>query len=289
MQAFRDALVQLVAGVCATSAQTVRHLFYKAEGQGLGPKSEKFYQEVSRVLTQLRWEKRVAWDDIVDGSRTVTRPRTYASAEEGLRAFARAYRKDIWGQQDAFVQVWTEKDAIAGILLEETWPAGVSLYTARGQAPPGYVRQAAQELVAPLEIGKTVQVLHFGDFDQAGENIGANIERKLRRHLVDLGVSEDDLGTFFEFRTLAVTADQIEEYDLPLRPPKAGDTREAYADGCVEVDALPSEVLRELCRVAIFRDVDRTAWDDEEAQQEREREGMEILPRALARRLSRVA
>jgi hypothetical protein len=46
------------------------------------------------------------------------KPTTYGSLEEMLHKSRRTYRRSIRNDQNVYVEVWTEKDAIAGVLLE---------------------------------------------------------------------------------------------------------------------------------------------------------------------------
>lgn len=56
---------------------------------------------------------------------------------------------------------------------------------------------------------------------------------------------------------LAVTTDQVDEYDLPTRPTRASDSRAAgFQGGSVEVDAIPAAELRALVEEAITRHID---------------------------------
>jgi hypothetical protein len=35
---------------------------------------------------------------------------------------ATAYRRDLWKDAEHYVEIWVEKDALAGVLVEETAP-----------------------------------------------------------------------------------------------------------------------------------------------------------------------
>ncbi|MDG6995561.1 MAG: hypothetical protein JRN52_06545 [Nitrososphaerota archaeon] len=57
---------------------------------------------------------------------------------------------------------------------------------------------------------------------------------------------------------MAVTEEQILEWNLPTRPTKTSDTRSRGFKGrSVEVDAIPVETLRELARDAIEEHLDK--------------------------------
>jgi hypothetical protein len=65
----------------------------------------------------------------------------------------------------------------------------------------------------------------------------------LRRHL------RDDIK--LEFTRIGINPDQIEIYDLPEKPRKAGDKRSLQVKRTVEAEAMPAHILRTLLREAI--------------------------------------
>jgi len=68
------------------------------------------------------------------------------------------------------------------------------------------------------------------------------------------------------FRPIGLTPEQVGLYRLPTRPPKKGDTRlAAFVDAfgsaaCVELDALPPDVLTAMVRENIERHIDWGSW-----------------------------
>ncbi len=76
---------------------------------------------------------------------------------------------------------------------------------------------------------------------------------------------------------LAVTAEQIEEWNLPARPPKARDPEaKKWGDRpCVELDAIDPTRLTQLVEDAITSQVDGWQWQIErQAEEEEERRGL---------------
>src|SRR5437764_8096559 len=111
---------------------TVRQVFYLAETRGLVPKTEQGYDAVGRYLIQMREQGEVPFDWVADYTRWVRKPTSHPSLEEALREAARTYRRDPWGDQPAYVEVWCEKDALAGVLYQETAAWDVPLMVSRG-------------------------------------------------------------------------------------------------------------------------------------------------------------
>ena len=89
---------------------------------------------------------------------------------------------------------------------------------------------------------------------------------------------EFDLRTFapeteIHFECVAVTPEQIVDWQLPTRPTKKTDSRSKNFKGeSVEVDAIEPEKLRELVRDCIQRHVDVDALEVLEVAEESERE-----------------
>ena len=108
---------------------------------------------------------------------------------------------------------------------------------------------------AQAEFDRTT-ILYFGDFDPSGEDI-----------VRDLDESFGFLGVEPEVVKVALTADQVEEYDLAPNFAKLTDSRakkfiEKYGEkSAVELDALPVKVLRRLIRESIEVKLDLSALE----------------------------
>ena len=46
------------------------------------------------------------------------KPRSWDSIEDALEDTARAYRRNLWTDANAYVEIWCEKDALAGVLFD---------------------------------------------------------------------------------------------------------------------------------------------------------------------------
>jgi hypothetical protein len=75
-------------------------------------------------------------------------------------------------------------------------------------------------------------------------------------------------GEHFTFERVAVTPEQIVAWDLPTRPDKKS------GDPAVEVDAIPPNQLRDMCRHAIERHVDANRWRVLQKIEAEERRGL---------------
>ncbi len=112
---------------------TVRGAFYQAVSRGLVGKTEAEYKTtVGRLLTEMRRAGELPYGWLADNSRWMRKPRTYESLEDMLELTAQTYRRALWGTQDAYVEVWLEKDALAGVIYEVTAEWDVPLMVTRG-------------------------------------------------------------------------------------------------------------------------------------------------------------
>jgi len=228
---------------------TVRGLFYRVMSRGLVPKSEQGYSVVQRRALKMRRRAELPYGWITDGSRLRLKPRTFSNAQAALENTARMYRKDLWIDQGLHVEVWTEKDAIRGVVSPITAEYDVPLMISRGFSSETFLYETAEDI---NEEGCPAVIYQLGDHDPSGVAAWDDIQRKLRDFVDD--------GIDVTFERIAVTPEQITELALPTRPTKQSDTRAAKFDGeSVEVDAIPSSALRDLVRDAIEQWIDREA------------------------------
>ena len=198
---------------------------------------------------------------LADNTRWQRKPRTFNSVEDALRDTAAFYRKNLWADADCYVEIWLEKDALAGVVFPVTALYDVPLMVARGYASLSFLYSAAEainELVVPAYI------YHFGDFDPSGVNAGEKIEETLRELAPDAEIY---------FERIAVTPEQIAEWDLPTRPTKTSDTRsKGFGNISVELDAIEPNQLRAIVQAAIERHLQQEQFEILKVAEESERD-----------------
>ena len=230
--------------------QTVRGVFYQAVVRWLVEKTEAAYRVVQRELVLLRARGELPWDFIADSTRWMRKPNSYDDMAEALNDASRFYRKALWNDQSAYVEVWMEKDAIAGVVYEVTEEWDVPLMVTRGYSSLSFLHQSAMTLAAQ---DRPCFIYYLGDHDPSGVDISRNVERRLRQYAP---------GAEIHFNRIAVTPEQIIAMDLPSRPTKKTDTRSKGFDGdSVELDAIPAWRLKDLVREAIEQHIDQDALE----------------------------
>lgn len=225
---------------------TVRQVFYQATVKGIIEKTEGGYDKVCTALVHLRRTGAMPYDWIADNTRWMRKPRTFAGIEAAIAHTARTYRRSLWDDAEAYCEVWLEKDALAGVVVDVTNEFDVPLMVSRGYSGLSFLHSAAE---AMAEQDRPCFVYHFGDFDPSGVNAAEKIEETLR----ELAPVAD-----ITFERAAVTPEMIKAWDLPSRPTKASDTRSKNWTGgdSVELDAIEPDMLRALVRECIEEHVD---------------------------------
>ena len=242
MALLRDSLRDIVE---ANNPATVRQIFYLAVGSGLIEKTESEYKAtVVRLLSEMRRSGEVPYHWLVDYTRVMRKPRSYGSLQDALTETARLYRRDIWPGLGCRVEIWTEKETLSGVLLDETYRFDVPLMPTRGYPSLSFIHAAADEIKAA---NVPTFIYSFGDHDPSGVDIPQVVERGLREYAP---------GAEIYFERLAVQPWQIDHYGLQTRPTKRTDTRSrGFVGESVEVDSIPPAELRRLCHDAISQHI----------------------------------
>jgi hypothetical protein len=239
---------------------TVRQVFYQATVRGLVPKTENGYDMVGRDLTVMRRAGFLRYDWLADNTRWQRKPQTYDGIAAALEATANFYRKDLWARAASYVEIWLEKDALAGVITPITSRYDVPLMVARGYASLSFLYSAA-DVIRNLDV--PIYIYHLGDFDPSGVNAGEKIEETLREMASNADIT---------FKRLAVNPDQIVAWNLPTRPTKQTDSRaKGFGAESVELDAIEPNQLRQIVEQAIERHLPAEQLEVLEAAEQSER------------------
>jgi hypothetical protein len=265
MAAIRSALYEILA---IEHPGTVRQTFYQGTVLGVVAKTEREYKgTVVRLLSEMRRDGTIPYYWIADATRWMRKPRTYSSVEEALRRTASTYRRALWDSTDVAVEIWLEKDALAGVLVDVTDEYDVPLMVTRGYPSMSFLYSAADAILNRFEEkGQMTHIYGFGDHDPSGVDIDRAVRRGIGEAIMsmtpegwtDLSTPEYAFDCFATFERIAVTEWQIEEWNLPTRPTKKSDTRAKNFKGeSVELDAIVPSRVRELARACIEQHVDQ--------------------------------
>jgi hypothetical protein len=266
----------------ANQPVTARQVFYNMVTRGLVGKNENEYTDtVVRLLTDMRmkwfdeyfvdgyWDAdeipkkdAIPMDWIADASRWKHEATTYPSLDSAMNSLATKYRRSYWDGAKHYVELWLEKEALAGVMETVTREYAVPLMPAHGYSSVTFLWKAAED-IKNFWADKPAYIYLFGDRDPSGVDAHRDIEAKLRKFAPDVD---------WHFQRVAVTKRQIEEWNLPSRPTKKSDPRSKNFKGeSVELDALPPDTLRRLTREAIEKHVDKEKLQELKRREEAEK------------------
>lgn len=228
--------------------QTIRQLFYRLTVEGVIAKTEAEYKTVVRLTGEMRRAGELPFEWVADSTRWMRKPRTFDSLEAALQITAQTYRRSLWAESSHYVEIWIEKEALAGVVVDVTHEFDVPLMVTRGYPSISFVQSAGAAMVERALVDQVTSVYYLGDHDPSGVDISRKLEEDL--HEFTFGIAE--------FERIAVTAGQIERWQLPSRPTKKTDTRaKNFLGESVELDAIPAPEFRGLVRDAIEDHVDQ--------------------------------
>ena len=225
VQKLDDAIIQLLAEI--DYAIGPRAVAYQLVNRGVIDKKESDFDKVGHRLIVLRRHGRAPYGWLADNSRSIAHVARHENIEDALREWQADYRRDMWQLKDFAAEVWIEKAGMIPVISDVTVRYGVPVYIAKGFSGISFLHGAAQSI---RKRGKHTFIAHLGDHDKAGWDAARAIERDLR-----------GFGADVSFVRLSVTEQQINDWQLQTRPPKA---RDKGFDECVELDAVPAELLR---------------------------------------------
>jgi hypothetical protein len=289
---------------------TLRQLYYQFVARGLLPSGQSVYSRIGDTLTNARYDGTFPIEAIIDRGRDVhigsflradaldsdvNYVKGAASVVNSLPEFL--IQRARWADQDVFVSVWVEKQALEGVIEPICEELGVSWFACKGypsvsalwewlkladavvSGPSrrnGYLMQPRYTLtgddtyqIANYGSASRAVVLYFGDHDPDGWEIPRSAHRNLGRLASVKGIELD-----IEFHRIALNMGQIEQHNPPPFEAKmssaryAGYVAEHNTQDAWELDALDPILLRDLIRdnVAEYFDEDVYARSQEVEQ-----------------------
>lgn len=315
------AQIEIAESICASyQAQgydlTLRQLYYRFVAAGHIPNTQRDYKNLGTVINKARMAGLLDWDYIVDRTRNLRSLGHWTNPGSIINGAARSYALDKWADQPVRVEVWVEKEALAGVVSRAAERWDCAWFSCRGYVSQSELWGAARRHLNYIRQKQRVVVIHLGDHDPSGidmtRDLGDRLETFMTQDWLDDGFRgelDDGKTTFgairkdlrdwlglgdytdpIEINRIALNMPQIEEYDPPPNPAKLTDSRsgayvEQYGDESWELDALDPATLDALIEDAILEVIDRDRYD---AMEEREEDERRVLT-AASRRWAEVA
>lgn len=256
---------------------TLRQLFYQLVARQHIPNNDKAYRSLSRLCVKARDEGLLQEESFADRLRIIDKPSSWNSLLDYFETVQRSYRKNLWETQDNYLELWSEKDALRGVISPITHKYDVPLLIVRGQLSRTAVWEGYTRFLNAGEQGKRCHLFYAGDFDPSGVGIYNSLKDRLLNF--EGGLLDQDI----KFERIALSQKQIEKYSLSSIKAKKDDPNydqfiaEYHDDSTVELDALPPNVLMNLVENTITKCIDSKKWEDAKKQEQQEQYELEKL------------
>jgi hypothetical protein len=243
---------------------TLRQLYYQFVSRAWIPNSQQSYKRLGSIINDARLAGLIDWDHITDRTRNLESLAAWSSPSDIVAAVAAQYRTRRWADQPNYVEVWVEKEALADVVSRPAERWQVPYFSCRGYVSQSEMWGAAQRILNAEKRGKRAIIIHLGDHDPSGIDMTRDIRDRL-----------EIFGTGVRVRRIALTMDQVLQYEPPPNPAKLTDARaadyiERFHDPMVdepgtarswELDALDPATLDALIEGEILSWLDRRRWD----------------------------
>jgi hypothetical protein len=252
---------------------TIRGIAYKLFVKGIIPSmAEKYTKKVSQQLTDAR-EQNISnwgedWEWIVDETREAERIHTWDSPRDILEAAAKQYRRNLWKDQPAWVEVWSEKGTVRGVLAPVLDEFGITFRVMHGYSSYTAIKQAAQEVE---NSPKRLDILYVGDWDPSGMAMSElDIPDRMNRYggqgtrIHRIAIAQQDCVPSLPWFP---ASDKVKDRRYPWFVAN-------YGDKCWELDAMDEVILRDRVRNIIKTHIDWKLWNHQLMVEKKQQESM---------------
>jgi hypothetical protein len=256
---------------------TLRQLFYRLVAKLIIPNTITSYKTLSKWMVKAREQGDVDDSRIEDRSRQVLGTGDWGYTDfdvflddrvKRLQESWQYWTRPMWETQPCQVLIALEKDALSRLFTDVADRFHVNVFPTRGYGSYTYVMDMAQRIASE---GKPAIVLYFGDYDPSGRDIERDLTERLKRYGAEV----------FKVVRIALTKDQISEFNLPPRPEDAATIEKLGRDPrrfrygleyACELDALEPPTLQDMIRRSIEEQIDDKEWNARYEQIKKEQE-----------------
>lgn len=277
-------LVEVCDSICQEYAVqgydlTLRQIYYQCVSRDLLPNRQDEYKKLGDLLADARLAGLINWEHIVDRTRNVMGNRHWERPSELVQQSAQQYAIDKWRNQDHYVEVWIEKQALEGVIERMCGTLDVPFFCCRGYVSLSEMWSASQRLLFQLQQDKQVHIVHLGDHDPSGIDMSRDVKTRL-----EMFVDAHMQGQHKRVHVLraALNMPQIERLNPPPNPAKISDSRaagyiEKFGESSWELDALNPTELNAIIERAVMQFRDSAKWEESVMQEEKGRRTLEAI------------
>ncbi len=259
---------------------SLRQLYYQLVSRNVVPNTEKSYKNIGVLVSDARMAGMIDWDIIKDRGREMVKNPHWNSPAHFLEIVAPQFRFNLWHDQDCYVEVMVEKQALQGVLEPVCRALDVPFTSNKGYSSSSAMYEASKRFLVNAEAGKSLHVIYLGDHDPSGIDMSRDVEERLDLFIKTSMNRCDEIGPneepAVEMLRVALNMDQVRQLNPPENPAKITDSRAAsyisrFGESSWELDAIEPRELARIVREAIIRIMDHEKFKRNEAKMEKER------------------
>jgi len=257
---------------------TLRQLYYQFVARDLIPNNQTYYDKLKNAISRGRMAGLISWAAIEDKHRSVhlTTP-TMDDVSHAITQARLFISVNHWDNQDSYVEVWVEKDALGNVIEKACDKYEVPYMACKGYLSTTKAWEAGQRFENAIEEGKKCVIIHLGDHDASGINMTKDNQTR-----VDLFSRSYDV----DVRRIALNMDQVEQYNPPPNyqkqtDPRAAEYIEEYGDVSWELDALNPQIMVDMITEEIEDHIDIDIWRDARDREYKLREQVSEIAKSL--------
>ena len=261
---------------------TLRQLYYQLVSKNIIENEPTEYSKLGDLLSKARLAGMVDWDAIEDRVRQPKKHAEWDSVQDLVDSATEQYRLPRWSDQEFYVELWCEKDALASVIEPLTDEYHITLMINRGYSSWSAMYDASQRMHQAIGLDQKPIIFYLGDFDPSGEDMVRDIGDRLETLDVPKGHEND--GVIVD--KIALTHKQVNKYKPPRNPAKLTDSRardfvRRYGEWSYEVDAIHPLELQKIVRKAIESVADLDALQEWKDREEVEKEELTKLSKKI--------
>lgn len=260
---------------------SLRQLYYQLVAKALIENSERSYKRIGDLVSDARLAGMIDWDMIKDRGREVVKNPHWDNPRDFLDSVAPQFRFNLWHDQDVYVEVMVEKQALEGVLEPVCRQLDVPFTANKGYSSSSAMYEASKRFLAAAEDGKELYVVYLGDHDPSGIDMSRDVEERLDLFVKTSMDRMDEIGpnepSAVTMKRVALNMNQVRELNPPENPAKITDPRaksylSRFGDSSWELDAIEPRQLAQIVTDAVEGIMDVTKFGKNQRKMEKNRE-----------------
>lgn len=239
---------------------SLRQLYYQLVSRNVIPNNEREYKNLGCLVSDGRLAGLIDWDMIKDRGREMQSNPHWGDPADFMESVAPQYRFNLWADQDNYVEVMVEKQALEGVLIPVCRELDVPFTANKGYSSSSALYEASRRFLEAYEADKRCHVIYLGDHDPSGIDMSRDVEERLDLFVKVSAGKEDEIGaneiSAVQMHRVALNLDQIKKLKPPENPAKLTDSRAnsyiaRFGRSSWELDAIEPRQLAALVTGAV--------------------------------------